>query len=129
MSRCKLLFFVGVFPKNVPFAEPVMTPMLSIIWQMNWADGSAAASGGNAAKAMTVDVSNHGQVSGGSMGKEVRYDIYKLHPSIQTPEQAQAVLDNPAFDWSKDAIAISLHSMEVGLTGNAGSAGACTVSP
>lgn len=129
MSQCKLLFFVGVFPRNVPVTEPTMEPMISIIWRVNWADGSAAATAEGNAKAMAVNVAHVQGLSGGSEGPNVRYDVYKLHPSIQTREAAEAVLNNPAFDWKEHAIAISLHSVEVGLTNNPGAGGACTVSP
>ena len=107
MATGRLLFIVGVFPGNQSPPQQQDIPMKSIIWT-EWATSPGRP------KEMTINVRTLQQLVGGS-GGNVRFDVFKLHPSIQNAQQAQAILNDDHFkQWSQGAIAFGLHEVEVG---------------
>ena len=107
MAGSKLLFVVAVFPGNQSPPQQQAVPMKSIIWT-EWAQNPGKP------KDMTLNVQSLQQLTGGSSGP-VRFDVYKLHPSIQNAQDAQAVVNDANFQqWAQGAIAFGLHSVEVG---------------
>lgn len=130
MHKCKLFFFVGVFGKNSPpptKANPGMTPWIHVVWNMGWQAATTGAA--SAKKKVDLDLVAHGNFKQGFISKDLIIDIFELHPSVQDEAQALAEYQKNTFNWKDTALAVSLHSIEVGLTNDDDPAAFCTIHP
>lgn len=101
----------------------------SVIWNIGWDASSAAAPAGKSTPGV-IDVSISTSLGlRGAMEKLVEYDIQRL-PADFTLADAKAKLDSAGMAaWRKNAIAISIHRVEVGLTKKPAGKVACVVVP
>ena len=128
-KTCTLRFFVKVVPATSK-PSAVFSPNLTVIWRMGWEGAAGATSGKAGAKRLDVDVANVKNASGGFLGDTVRYELLKLNPRIiKTDAQARALLKDKSFTWKDNALAISLHTLDVGLSNAAESDPVCTACP
>ena len=127
--QCKVFFFVGIFGRNnpPPPKEGAITPLIHVVWNMGWQASAAAAAADT--KKVDLKLTTYSGFQQGFIGADLIVDVFELNPKVRTEADALAAYGDPNFRWKDKALAVTLHSVDVGLTDTPDTGVFCTIHP
>lgn len=105
---CNLYFFVKMSKK-----APGRKILTTVVW--NLGRNEQTATKGVEVKQLKIDVSGSLGAGGSQVGPDVRFDIFPINNRAVDERAALAMLNDPAFTWKDDALAITLHCVQVAM--------------